>query len=160
MNVKDSREAIEELMETITDPNVTIETETVKVGDPSTDISDTEKDMFKPSSVRTKEKATSQDMGEELSETVGKLSDAGAAIRGTMPFVQAPGGEMSAQDLETMRAAEQSLVLINEASFVTPKQEDQVAALMQGHADAAGNAEPGSRTVSIHAIMDTLADRG
>jgi len=156
--IKDSKEAIEEFTATITDSKATIETETAKVGDLATKISDTEKEVSTTSSVRAKERATFQATEKELLTTVEELSGAQTAIKKSMSFIQAQGGKMSAQDMETMNAVVQSLGLIVEASFVTPKQKDHIAALLQQHADAAEDAELGSRTKNVDAIMDTLAD--
>merc|ERR1719198_1738588 len=78
-----------------------------------------------------------------------------------MSFIQARGGKMSVQDGEVLNAVVQSLGQIVEASFVSQKQKDHIAALLQSRADAQEDAEFGSGAMGeggVDAILDTLAD--
>merc|ERR1719446_369664 len=80
-----------------------------------------------------------------------------------MSFLQAKGGKMSAKDSEVLNAVVQSLGQIVEASFVTQKQKDRIAALLQSRADAQEDAEFGSSVMGdgeggVSAILDTLAE--
>merc|ERR1719375_366478 len=68
---------------------------------------------------------------------------------------------MSVKDGEVLNAVIQSLGQIVEASFVTQRQKDHIAALLQSRADAQEDAEFGSGTMDeggVNAILDTLAD--
>merc|ERR1719446_1390762 len=78
-----------------------------------------------------------------------------------MSFLQAKGGKMSAKDSEVLNAVVQSLGQIVEASFVSQKQKDRIAALLQSRADAQEDAELGSGSMGeggVGAILDTLKD--
>merc|ERR1719156_423729 len=78
-----------------------------------------------------------------------------------MSFIQARGGKMSAKDGEVLNAVVQSLGQIIEASFVTQKQKDHIAALLQSSADAQEDAEFGSGSMGeggVNAILDTLKE--
>merc|ERR1719443_1377886 len=78
-----------------------------------------------------------------------------------MSFIQARGGKMSAKDGEVLNAVIQSLGQIVEASFVTQKQKDHIAALLQTSADAQEDAELGSGAMGeggVNAILDTLKE--
>merc|ERR1719392_550409 len=78
-----------------------------------------------------------------------------------MSFLQAQGGQMSAKDGEVLNAVVQSLGQIIEASFVTQKQKDHIAALLQSSADAQEDAEFGSGSMGeggVNAILDTLKE--
>merc|ERR1719502_1267578 len=78
-----------------------------------------------------------------------------------MSFIQARGGKMSVKDGEVLNAVIQSLGNIIEASFVTQKQKDHIAALLQSRADAQEDAELGSTGEGeggVSAILDTLAE--
>merc|ERR1719359_690455 len=75
-----------------------------------------------------------------------------------MSFIQARGGKMSVQDGEVLNAVVEALGQIVEASFVTQKQKDHIAALLQSHADAEEDAEYGSHTMNVDAIMETLGE--
>ena len=72
----------------------------------------------------------------ELSETTEELAGAQEAIQTSMAFVQARGGKMNAKDGEVLNAVVPSLGNIIEASFVSQKQKDHIAELMQTSADA------------------------
>merc|ERR1711871_411194 len=89
-------------------------------------------------------------MGEEL-------EGAQAQIKKAMALIQAPGGKMSSQDRLVMDSVVRSLGGIVEASFVTQKQKDHIATLIQQSADAQEDAafmgEGGT-----DAILNTLAD--
>merc|ERR1719502_1951615 len=78
-----------------------------------------------------------------------------------MSFIQARGGKMSVKDGEVLNAVIQSLGQIIEASFVTQKQKDHIAALLQSSADAQEDAEFGSGSMGeggVNAILDTLKE--
>merc|ERR1719502_1568263 len=78
-----------------------------------------------------------------------------------MSFIQARGGKMSVQDGEVLNAVIQSLGQIVEASFVSQKQKEHIAALLQSRADAQEDAELGSTGEGeggVSAILDTLAE--
>merc|ERR1719316_2488385 len=78
-----------------------------------------------------------------------------------MSFLQAKGSKMSVRDGEVLNAVVQSLGQIVEASFVTQKQKDRIAALLQSRADAQEDAELGSMGEGeggVSAILDTLAE--
>merc|ERR1719326_1850212 len=78
-----------------------------------------------------------------------------------MSFLQAKGSKMSVRDGEVLNAVVQSLGQIVEASFVTQKQKDRIAALLQSRADAQEDAELGSTGEGeggVSAILDTLAE--
>merc|ERR1719316_1507011 len=78
-----------------------------------------------------------------------------------MSFLQAKGSKMSVRDGEVLNAVVQSLGQIVEASFVTQKQKDRIAALLQSRADAQEDAELGSTgdgEGGVSAILDTLAE--
>merc|ERR1719199_1360076 len=80
-----------------------------------------------------------------------------------MSFIQARGGKVSVQDGEVLNAVIQSLGQIVEASFVSQKQKDRIAALLQSRADAQEDAELGSSSMGdgeggVSAILDTLAE--
>merc|ERR1719183_2440957 len=57
-----------------------------------------------------------------------------------------------------INAVVEGLGQIVEASFVTQKQKDHISALLQSRAESEEEAEFGSRTMDVGAIMDTLAD--
>jgi len=78
-----------------------------------------------------------------------------------MSFIQARGGKMSVQDGEVLNAVIQSLGQIVEASFVSQKQKEHIAALLQSRADAQEDAELGSSSMGeggVSAILDTLKE--
>merc|ERR1719364_687080 len=78
-----------------------------------------------------------------------------------MSFIQARGGKMSVQDGEVLNAVIQSLGQIVEASFVSQKQKEHIAALLQSRADAQEDAELGSSSMGeggVQAILDTLKE--
>merc|ERR1719421_497969 len=75
-----------------------------------------------------------------------------------MAFIQSRGGKVSAQDREVLNAVVEGLGQIVQASFVTQRQKDRIAALLQSRADAEEDAEYGSRTMDVDAIMETLAE--
>merc|ERR1719446_2052731 len=78
-----------------------------------------------------------------------------------MSFLQAKGGKMSAKDSEVLNAVVQSLGQIVEASFVSQKQKERIAALLQTSADAQEDAELGSGSMGeggVNAILDTLKE--
>merc|ERR1719230_434942 len=156
--IKDSKEAIEELAATITDSKAIIETEDSKVSDLATQISDTEGELSSSVSLRNKEHDAFVKTESELVATVEELEGAQEAIKKSMAFLQAKGGKVSVRDGEVLNAVVQSLGQIVEASFVTQKQKDRIAALLQSRADAQEDAELGSHTMDVGAIMDTLAD--
>merc|ERR1719420_1018732 len=73
-----------------------------------------------------------------------------------MAFLQ--GGKIGSEDRAMLNAVVQGLGQIVEATFVTQKQKDHIAALLQARADAEEDAELGSHTMDVGAIMDTLED--
>merc|ERR1719421_2527502 len=78
-----------------------------------------------------------------------------------MSFIQARGGKMSVQDGEVLNAVIQSLGQIVEASFVSQKQKEHIAALLQSRADAQEDADLGSSSMGeggVQAILDTLKE--
>jgi len=159
--IKDSKEAIEELTATITDSKAIIESEDSKVGDLSTKISDTESELSNAVAVRNKEHDEFVKTEKELVETVEELAGAQEAIEKSMSFIQARGGKMSVQDGEVLNAVVQSLGQIVEASFVSQKQKDHIAAFLQSRADAQEDAEFGSGSMGsggVNAILDTLKE--
>merc|ERR1719262_48990 len=159
--IKDSKEAIEEFTATITDSKAIIETEDSKVSDLSTKISDTESELSNAVSVRNKEHDEFVKTEKELVETVEELEGAQTAIKKSMAFLQAKDGKISAKDGEVLNAVVQSLGQIIEASFVTQKQKDHIAALLQSSADAQEDAEFGSGSMGeggVNAILDTLKE--
>jgi len=159
--VKDSKEAIEEFTATITDSKATIETEDSKVGDLTTKISDTESEVSTAVSVRSKEHDEFVKTEKELLETTEELEGAQKVIKKSLALIQKRGGKMSAEDGQVLNAVIQSLGQIVEASFVTQRQKDHIAALLQSRADAQEDAEFGSGTLGeggVDAILDTLAE--
>jgi len=156
--IKDSKEAIEGLTATITDSSATIDSETAKIADLSTKVSDTEAEVATAVSLREKEHEEFVKTEKELVETTQELSGAQGAIKKSMALIQARGGKMSTQDRERINAVVEGLGQIVEASFVTQKQKDHIAALLQSRAESEEEAEFGSRTMDVSAIMDTLAD--
>merc|ERR1719515_210421 len=94
----------------------------------------------------------------ELVETVEELSGAQKPIKKSMAFIQARGGKISSQDREMLNAVVEGLGQIVQASFVTQSQKDHIAALLQSRADAEEDAEFGSHTMSVDAIMETLGE--
>merc|ERR1719478_1101623 len=159
--IKDSKEAIEELTATITDSKAIIESEDSKVGDLATKISDTESELSNAISVRNKEHDEFVKTEKELLETTEELAGAQEAIKKSMSFIQARGGKMSVQDGEVLNAVVQSLGQIIEASFVSQKQKEHIAALLQSRADAQEDAEFGSGSMGeggVNAILDTLKE--
>merc|ERR1719515_358656 len=94
----------------------------------------------------------------ELVTTTEELSGAQKAIKKSMAFIQAQGGKISNKDREVLNAVVEGLGQIVEASFVTQKQKDHIAALLQARADEEEDAEFGSRTMDVGAIMDTLGE--
>merc|ERR1719262_1306914 len=159
--IKDSNEAIEEFTATITDSKAIIETEDSKVSDLATKISDTESELSNAVSVRNKEHDEFVKTEKELVETTQELAGAQEAIKKSMAFIQARGGKLSAKDGEMLNAVIQSLGQIVEASFVSQKQKDHIAALLQSRADAQEDAELGSSSMGdggVSAILDTLKE--
>merc|ERR1719453_2878349 len=159
--IKDSKEAIEEFTATITDSKAIIETEDSKVSDLATKISDTEGELSSSVSLRNKEHDAFVKTESELLATVEELDGAQEAIKKSMAFLQAKGSKMSVRDGEVLNAVVQSLGQIVEASFVTQKQKDRIAALLQSRADAQEDAELGSTGEGeggVSAILDTLAE--
>merc|ERR1719453_1847899 len=75
-----------------------------------------------------------------------------------MAFIQARGGKISNQDREMLNAVVEGLGQIVQASFVTQSQKDHIAALLQSRADAEEDAEYGSHTMNVDAIMETLGE--
>merc|ERR1719335_1862218 len=148
--IKDSKEAIEELTATITDAKAIIETETAKVGDLTTVISDTEAELKTSIGIREKEK--------ELITTTEELAGAQKAIKKSMAFIQAQGGKISSSDREVLNAVVEGLGQIVQASFVTQRQKDKIAALLQSREDEEEDAEYGSQTMDVDAIMETLGE--
>jgi DNA repair exonuclease SbcCD ATPase subunit len=111
--------------------------------------------------VRNKEHDEFVKTEKELLETTEELAGAQEAIKKSMSFIQARGGKMSAKDGEVLNAVVQSLGQIIEASFVTQKQKDHIAALLQSSADAQEDAEFGSGSMGeggVQAILDTLKE--
>merc|ERR1719478_1036914 len=159
--IKDSKEAIEELTATITDSKAIIESEDSKVGDLATKISDTESELSNAIAVRNKEHDEFVKTEKELLETTEELAGAQEAIKKSMSFIQARGGKMSAKDGEVLNAVVQSLGQIIEASFVSQKQKEHIAALLRTSADAQEDAEFGSGSMGeggVNAILDTLKE--
>merc|ERR1719478_1889951 len=159
--IKDSKEAIEELTATITDSKAIIESEDSKVGDLATKISDTESELSNAKAVRAKEHDEFVKTEKELLETTEELAGAQKAIQKSMAFIQARGGKMTAKDGEVLNAVIQSLGQIVQATFVTQKQKDHIAALLQTSADAQEDAEMGSGSMGeggVNAILDTLKE--
>merc|ERR1712100_379819 len=93
----------------------------------------------------------------ELLGTTEELAGAQGEIKKALKFIQLQGGKMSSQDRLVMNSVVQSLGGIVEASFVTQKQKEHIAALLQQSADAQEDAafmgEGGT-----DAILSTLAD--
>merc|ERR1719453_471538 len=157
--IKDSKEAIEEYTATITDSKAIIETEDAKVGDLSTKISDTESELSQSVTMRNKEHDNFVVTEKELLSTTEELSGAQEQIKKSLSFIQAQGGKMSTRDREVMNAVVASLGQIVEASFVTQKQKDHIASLLQQRADAEEDAELGSMGEGgADAILSTLAE--
>merc|ERR1719478_1586450 len=75
-----------------------------------------------------------------------------------MAFIQAQGGKVSSKDREIMNTVIDSLGLIVQASFVTQKQKNHIASLMQARADSEEDAELGSGVMNVDAIMETLGE--
>merc|ERR1719515_696992 len=94
----------------------------------------------------------------ELVTTTEELSGAQKAIKKSMAFIQAQGGKISNKDREVLNAVVEGLGQIVQASFVTQKQKDHIAALLQSRADAEEDAEYGSHMMSVDAIMETLGE--
>merc|ERR1719171_2194146 len=155
--IKDSKEAIEEYTATTEDAQATIETEESKVEDLSSKISDTESELSTANALRNQEHASFVKTEKELLGTTEELAGAQAEIKKALSFIQAQGGKMSSQDRSVMNSVVQSLGGIVEASFVTQKQKEHIAALLQQSADAQEDAafmgEGGT-----DAILNTLAD--
>merc|ERR1719281_2174387 len=57
-----------------------------------------------------------------------------------------------------MNAVVEGLGQIVQASFVTQTQKDKIAALLQSREDSEEDAEYGSRTMNVDAIMETLGE--
>merc|ERR1719453_1827146 len=155
--IKDSKEAIEEYTATTEDAGATIETEESKVEDLSSKISDTESELSTANALRNQEHDSFVKTEKELLGTTEELAGAQAQIKKALKFIQLQGGKMSSQDRLVLNSVVQSLGGIVEASFVTQKQKEHIAALLQQSADAQEDAafmgEGGS-----NAILDTLAD--
>merc|ERR1719191_94078 len=94
----------------------------------------------------------------ELIETTEELSGAQSAIKKGMALIQARDGKVTNKDREVLSAVVQGLGQIVEASFVTQRQKDHIAALMQSNADAEEDAELGAHTMNVDAIMETLGE--
>merc|ERR1719335_2038526 len=159
--IKDSKEAIEEFTATITDSKAIIETEDSKVSDLATKISDTEGELSSSVSLRNKEHDAFVKTEAELVATGEELEGDQKAIKKSMAFLQATGGKMNVQDGEVLNAVIQSLGQIVEASFVSQKQKEHIAALLQSRADAQEDAELGSSSMGeggVQAILDTLKE--
>merc|ERR1719463_259032 len=75
-----------------------------------------------------------------------------------MAFIQAQGGKVSSRDREIMNAVIDSLGQIVQASFVTQKQKNHIASLLQARADSEEDAEMGSGVMNVDAIMETLGE--
>merc|ERR1719324_413590 len=77
-----------------------------------------------------------------------------------MALLQARGGRVSPQDRQVLNAVIEGLGHIVEASFVTQKQKDHIAALLQSRADAEEDAEYSlqAHTMNVDAIMETLGE--
>merc|ERR1719454_1062332 len=73
-------------------------------------------------------------------------------------FLQAGNAKVSGQDREVINAVVESLGRIVQASFVTESQKSHIAALLQSREDSEEDAELGSGTMAVDAILDTLAD--
>jgi len=159
-SIKDSKESIEEFSATVLESQGTIETETAKTGDLSTKISDLEAEVSEAVALRKSEKETFMKAEKELVETTEELSGAQEAIKKSMALIQTRGGKVSSQDRQVLNAVIESLGQIVEASFVTQKQKDHIAALLQSRADAEEDAEYSlsAHTMNVDAIMETLAD--
>merc|ERR1719313_3214105 len=152
-------EATEEYTATVTDSKAIIETEDSKVGDLSTKISDTESELSQSVAMRNKEHDTFVKTEKELLTTTEELSGAQAEIKKSLSFIQSQGGKMSTRDREIINAVVASLGQIVEASFVTQKQKDHIASLLQQRADAEEDAELGSMGEGgVDAILSTLAE--
>merc|ERR1719160_1493637 len=134
--IKDSKEAIEELSATIVDSKAIIETETAKAGDLSTKISDLEGEVSTAVALRDSENKAFQKTEKELIETTEELAGAQKAIKKSMAFIQARGGQVSASDREVMNAVIEGLGQIVEASFVTQRQKAHIASLLEARSDA------------------------
>jgi len=155
--IKDSKDAIEEYTATTYDSKAIIETEDSKVADLSSKISDTESELSTANALRNQEHESFVKTEKELLGTTEELAGAQAEIKKALSFIQAQGGKMSSQDRSVMNSVVQSLGGIVEASFVTQKQKEHIAALLQQSADAQEDAafmgEGGT-----DAILNTLAD--
>merc|ERR1719450_943102 len=156
--IKDSKEAIEEFTATITNSKAIIETETAKVGDLTAKISDTEGEVATSVALREKEKEAFVKVEAEMVETVEELAGAQKAIKKSVAFIQARGGKVSSQDREVINAVLESLGQIVQASFVTEGQKNKVAALLQAREDSEEDAEYGSGTMAVDAILETLGE--
>merc|ERR1719502_2168890 len=156
--IKDSKEEIEELTATITDAKATIDTSDSTVGDLSTKISDTEGELATAIALRKKENDMFVKTEAEMVETVEELDGAQAAIKKSMAFIQAQGGKVSAKDREVMNAVISGLGQIVQASFVTQKQKNHIASLLEARADSEEDAEMGSGVMNVDAIMETLGE--
>merc|ERR550514_1758051 len=75
-----------------------------------------------------------------------------------MAFIQARGGKIGSQDRAMLNAVVEGLGQIVEASFVTQRQKDKIAALLQAREDSEEDAELGSQTMNVDAIMETLGE--
>merc|ERR1719454_2178108 len=73
-------------------------------------------------------------------------------------FLQAGNAKVSGKDREVINAVVESLGRIVQASFVTESQKNHIAALLQSREDSEEDAELGSGTMAVDAILDTLAD--
>merc|ERR1719240_1995997 len=91
-------------------------------------------------------------------ETVEELEGAQGAIKKSMAFIQAQGGKVSAKDRAVVNAVITGLGQIVQASFVTQKQKNHIAALLQAREESEEDAELGSGVMNVDAIMDTLAE--
>merc|ERR550514_385767 len=96
--IKDSNEAIEEFTATITDSNAIIESESAKVADLTAKISDTEGEVATSVALREKEKEAFVKVEAEMVTTVEELAGAQKAIKKSMAFIQARGGEVTSHD--------------------------------------------------------------
>merc|ERR1719473_1269367 len=112
-------------------------------------ISDLEAEAATAASLREKEKEDFVKTEKELLETTGELSGAQTAIKKSMAFIQARGGKVTNREREVLGAVVQGLGQIVEASFVTQRQKDRIAALMQTQADAEEDAELGAHTMNV-----------
>merc|ERR1719261_1379779 len=75
-----------------------------------------------------------------------------------MGFIQAQGGKVSSKDREIMNTVIDSLGQIVQASFVTQRQKNHIASLLQAREDSEEDAELGSGVMNVDAIMETLAE--